>query len=69
MVVSKLEVIPLNIDIGGNGIKFTRILTKFQSDDIIFELTAYDQSKSLRARATSDVRAEQRTVINFVLSP
>ena len=47
-----------------------RIDTKFQSDDFIYEVTAYDlkqvsASSSGEKMATSGVRAEQRTVIQF----
>ena len=44
-----------------------RFVTKFVSDDVIYEVTAYDLNKSSSGEtmATSGVRAEQRTVIQF----
>ena len=54
MVVSKLEMIPVNYSYWGKRHLIARIVTKFHSDCIINELAAYDQNKSGRARAVKN---------------
>ena len=54
MVVSKLDLIPVNHSNLGKHDSIAHMVTKFQSDCIINELTAYDQNKSGRARAVKN---------------
>ena len=49
MVVLKLEMIPVNNSYWRKRYRIKRIVTKFQSDCIIYELKAYIQNKSGRA--------------------
>ena len=54
MVVSKLDTIPLNHSYWEKHHYIVRIVTKFQSDCIKNELTAYDQNKSGRTGAVKN---------------
>ena len=69
MVVSKLDMIPVNHSYWGKCHRIAHIVTKFQRDCIINELTAYDQNKSGQHEwwkmATSYTGAEQWCKIQF----
>ena len=73
MVVSKLEMIPAKYLYWSEGYLITRIVKKFQTDDVIYILMAYGQIKLVRILAVKngDVRctcgaAESNTVLFLV---
>ena len=61
------------MDIDGNVIELPVMSQKLKSDGVIYELTTYDQNKSVRARAmkkmaTSDLRRSGVQYYNFFLT-
>ena len=54
MVVSKVEMIPVNNSHWRKRHRIGRIVTKFQSDCIFYELSAYNPKKSGRARVVKN---------------
>ena len=70
VVESKLEMIPVNHSYWGKRHFIARNFTKFQSDCIINELTAYNQNKLGRARVVKNAnflrtggKADSNTVL------